>query len=333
MTNSLKTADRRGLAASTVLVYGCGGRCVGFRRAAGDGVRCMAAADPDSACPAVPPAAFCYTAGRAAACCCFSRNTGAGIAADVSARFHRPPAAAVAVLRGGVQQLRRRQRNGAKHRPPAGGSILPPLRRWSLVRAELVAYGTMFAVRVLPAGLSADFAAGGSGVVAAGLFLALFCLRESLLQRVSGPGIPAAAAAALTALIAGVLLSLLRLIWPVFPDEWLPAAAAFITAVAALFWLYKPDIADGVWMAAAAFTVGSPAVRPALWPALLAACRRGDSVCRRLPVRGHLVSAGQQRPAGSLPQCAGTADHCRCAMAGLGGAVKNPCGSFAAGIF
>lgn len=156
--------------------------------------------------------------------------------------------------------------------PPAGGRVYLAALAPVIIGAvrELLAYGTVFAVRVLPAGLSADFATGGSGVIAAGLLLALFCLRG---KPATAPcptrGIPAAAVAALTALLAGVLLSLLRLIWPVFPAEWLPAAAAFVTAVAALLWLYKPGMADGVWMAAAAFTAWLSCRSAEVWLALL----------------------------------------------------------------
>jgi len=83
--------------------------------------------------------------------------------------------------------------------PPTSGRVYLAALAPVVIGAvrELLAYGTMFAVRVLPAGLSADFAAGGSGVVAAGLFLALFCLRGSLAAApYPARGIPAAAAAA-----------------------------------------------------------------------------------------------------------------------------------------
>ena len=156
--------------------------------------------------------------------------------------------------------------------PPSGGRVYLAALAPVVIGAvrELLAYGTVFAVRLLPAGLSADFAAGGSGVVVAGLLLALFFLRGKPVAppRPAG-GILPAALAALTALAAGVLLSLLRMIWPVFPEEWLPSAAAFVTAVAALSWLYKPEAADGVWMAAAAFTAWLSCRSAGIWQALL----------------------------------------------------------------
>lgn len=271
MTNSLKTADRRGLTASTVLL--CTGAAAGVSGFGGllvtvFGAWLLLILIPLARLFRPLPSAIRQGALLLAAAF-FATLARVLLLTYLPAVTDRLPPlwlfyAVVFSCAPAAEQW--------SETPPTSGRVYLAALAPVVIGAvrELLAYGTMFAVRVLPAGLSADFAAGGSGVVAAGLFLALFCLRgKPAAAPYPARGIPAAAAAALTALIAGVLLSLLRLIWPVFPDEWLPAAAAFMTAVAALFWLYKPDIADGVWMAAAAFTVWISCRSAALWPALL----------------------------------------------------------------
>ena len=178
MTNSLKTADRRGLAASTVLL--CTGAAAGVSGFGGLLVTVFGAWLLLILIPLARlfrPLPSAIRQGALLLAAAFLATLARVLLLTYLPAFtdRLPPLwlfyAAVFSCAPAAEEW--------SETPPTSGRVYLAALAPVVIGAvrELLAYGTMFAVRVLPAGLSADFAAGGSGVVAAGLFLALFCLR------------------------------------------------------------------------------------------------------------------------------------------------------------